>query len=438
MCLHDHEEAGTRPVVSRRGVLATAAALAAVAPVLAMPSAQADDDRDRRPRTGGKPPRTGFLVVEGGTLLDPATGKVVENAVVVIRDGTVLAAGSRAATRQARAAAGSKATIINAVGEWVLPGLIDVHAHLNALGDADFVLRRGATSVRSGTSSFYQDVAMRPLTDWAPGTVPRLRAAGVFVTPQLGDTILADPDLAPLAALPNGVVDPKDIAYLVKVNISRGVDVVKTRANPRAGLPEQDPRELVYDEEQIRSVVRAAGGRPVLCHAYSAEGCHGAVAGGIRSLEHGVFVSERTIALMAGKRTYFTPTMWAIESMADSSDPVLAQRGREYTPILRAAVRAAYEAGVPVVAGTDTFGTDGVPVGEEVRRIHAAGIPALDAIRAATSRAARLLGWSNKIGRLAQGYAGDLVTVAADPLADPGVLASPTTVVAQGVVVVTK
>lgn len=101
-------------------------------------------------------------------------------------------------------------------------------------------------------------------------------------------------------------------------------------------------------------------------------------------------------------------------------------------------MRAAYEAGVPVVAGTDTFGTDGVPVGEEVRRLHAAGIPALDAIRAATSRAARLLGWSDKIGRLAPGLAGDLVTVAGDPLADPGVLASPTTVVAQGVAVVKK
>lgn len=438
MCQHDHDAATPRPTVSRRGVLATAAALAAAAPVLAMPTAHADDGRGHRPHRGGRPPRTGVLVVEGGTLLDPATGHVVEDAVVVVRDGTVLAAGSRDATRRARATAGSAATTIDASGEWVLPGLVDVHAHLNALADADFVLRRGATTVRSGTSTFYQDVAMRPLAEWAPGTVPRMRAAGVFVTPELGDTVLADPDLAPLAALRNGVKDPQDIAHLVKVNVSRGVDVVKTRANPRAGLPEQDPRELVYDKEQIRAVVRAAAGRPVLCHAYSAEGCHGAVAGGIRSLEHGVFVSEQTIALMARKGTYYTPTLWAVGSMADSSDPVLAQRGREYTPIHLAAVRAAYEAGVPVVAGTDTFGTDGVPVGEEVRRLHAAGIPALDAIRAATSRAARLLGWSDTIGRLAPGFAGDLVTVAGDPLADPGVLASPTTVEAQGVAVVKK
>ena len=104
-------------------------------------------------------------------------------------------------------------------------------------------------------------------------------AAGVFVTPQLGDTVLADPDLAPLASLPDGVQSPADLRYLTRVNLSRGVDVVKTRANPRAGLPEQDPLELVYDEEQLSAVVDTArrGGAGVLCHAYSAEGCDGAV-----------------------------------------------------------------------------------------------------------------------------------------------------------------
>lgn len=434
MCLHDHDEASTpRPVVSRRGVLATAAALAGTAPLLSMPAAAAHGGGDPRPGGRGRPPSAGSAVVKGGTLLDPATGAVTENAVVVIRKGTVVAAGSRDATLKARAAVGSSAIVVDATGQWVLPGLVDAHVHANALGDAAYVLRGGATTVRSGSSTFYQDVAMRPLVDWAPGTVPRMRAAGVFVTPQLGDTVLADPDLAPLAALPDGVVEPRDLAYLTRVNLSRGVDVVKTRANPRAGLPEQDPRELVYGEEQLRAVVHAAGRRGVLCHAYSAEGCHGAVAAGVRSIEHGVFLSERTIRLMARKGTYFTPTMWAIESMADSSDPVLAERGREYTPILREAVRAAYAAGVKIVAGTDTFGTDGTPIGDEARRLYRAGIPALDAVRACTTRAAQLLGLGNRVGRLVPGYAGDLITVSGSPLDDPGVLAAPTTVIAQGV-----
>jgi imidazolonepropionase-like amidohydrolase len=436
MCLHDHDAATTpRPSVSRRGVLATAAALAGVPTVLdaATKGASAAGGALRRGTSGA--PATGELVVEGGTLLDPATGAVTEDSVVVIRDGKVVAAGSRDATRRARVGVGAGATIVDATGEWVLPGLVDVHAHLNALGDAAAILQRGTTSVRSGTSTFYQDVAMRTLTQWAPGRVPRMRAAGVFVTPELGDTVLADPDLAPLAALPQGVVEPEDLAYLTRVNVSRGVDVVKTRANPRAGLADQDPRELVYDEEQLRAVVRAAGPRGVLCHAYSAEGIHGAVAAGIASLEHGVFVREDTIALMVRKGTYFTPTMEAIETMADSPNPVLAARGREYAPVLREAVRAAYEAGVPVVAGTDTFGTDGPPVGDEALRLHRAGLPALEAVRACTTRAAALLGWADTVGRLARGYAGDLVTLAGSPLDDPAHLVSPRLVVAQGVVV---
>ena len=276
---------------------------------------------------------------------------------------------------------------------------------------------------------------MRPLADWAPGTVPRTRAAGVFVTPQLGDTVLADPALAPLASLPNGVQSPADLRYLTKVNTSRGVDVVKTRANPRAGIPDQDPTELVYDREQIAAVVSAAGRRGVLCHAYSAEGIDGAVRAGVRSIEHGVFVTERTLERMAGRGTHFTPTMAAITGMATSPDPILAERGRTYTPILQAAVREAHARGVTVVAGTDSFGTEVAPIGSEVRLLVEAGLPHLEAVRAATTYAARLLGWSDRLGRLARGYRADLVVVAGDPLQDAAALEKVRLVVAQGAVV---
>jgi imidazolonepropionase-like amidohydrolase len=247
--------------------------------------------------------------------------------------------------------------------------------------------------------------------------------------------MLADPHLAPLAALPNGVQAPSDLRYLTRVNLSRGVDVVKTRANPRAGLPEQDPTELVYDEEQIAAIVAAAGRAEVLCHAYSEVGIDGAVRAGVRSIEHGVFVGDATLDLMARKGTYFTPTMAPILGMADSPDPILAERGRTYTPVLQAAVREAHSRGVTVVAGTDSFGTDVDPIGREVRLLVEAGLPHLEAIRAATTYAARLLRWSGQVGRLARGYRADLVAVDTDPLADAGALERVALVVAQGAVV---
>jgi len=439
MCLHDHDATPSLPpaALSRRNVLAGAAVLAGITAsgVATASSAQAADTAPHG-RAGSVGPTTAApLVVEGGSVVDPLTGHVVEDGVVVIRDGRVLAVGSRDATRRAVASLGSAARHLDAAGRWVVPGLIDVHVHANALADARALLRAGATSVRSGSSSYYQDVAMRSLPDTAPGLAPRMRAAGIFVSPQLGDSLLADPELAPLAALSGGVTSTADIAHVTRVNVLRGVDVVKTRANPRAGLAEQDPRELVYDREQLTAVVRAASGRPVLCHAYSAEGIDGAVRAGVRSIEHGVFVSDATISEMARRDTHFTPTLAAITGMIGSSDPVLDARGREYTPILMKAVREAHERGVTVVAGTDSFGTDVDPIGSEVRLLVQAGLSPLDALRAATTSAARLLGWSRQAGRLVPGGFGDLLVVDGNPIDDGGALERVEVVVAQGSVV---
>ena len=277
MCLHDHDATPSLPpaALSRRNVIAGAAVLAGVTAggIASASSASALGEVATSGRAGSVRSTTATpLVVEGGSVVDPLTGHVIEDGIVVLREGRVLAVGSRDTTRRAVASVGSTARRIDASGRWVVPGLIDVHVHANALADARALVRAGATSVRSGSSSFYQDVAMRSLPDRVPGLAPRMRAAGIFVSPQLGDSLLADPELAPLAALPGGVTSTADIAHVTRVNVSRGVDVVKTRANPRAGLAEQDPRELVYDREQLTAVVRAASGRPVLCHAYSAEG----------------------------------------------------------------------------------------------------------------------------------------------------------------------
>lgn len=438
MCLHDHTPAALpASAVPRRGVLAGAAALAGIsvaslaAQLGSAPAAKAAGNAGHSGRPVPPPP----MIIEGGTIVDPKTGNALEDGVLVLEEGRVSAVGSRDETRRAVAALAGRARMVDASGRWVLPGLIDVHVHANALSDAAAILQGGATSVRSGSSNFYQDVALAALPEWAAGASPRMSPAGLFISPELGDSLLADPDLAPLASLRGGVTEPTDLAYLTRVNLKRGAQVIKTRANPRAGLAEQDPRELVYDYDQLSAVVKAAGKAGVLCHAYSAEGIDGAVRAGVRSIEHGVYVSEATISRMASRGTYFTPTMDAITSMAGSSNPVLAARGREYTPIIKAAVRAAHEAGVTVVAGTDSFGSDVTPIGTEARLLAEAGLSPLDALRAATVNAAALLGWSQDAGRLVRGSYADAVIVDADPLKSASALEQIAAVVAQGVLV---
>lgn len=441
MCLHDHTPAALpSPAVPRRGILAGAAALAgiSVASLAAQlgnaPAARAEGNTaglGRRGRPASPPP----MIIEGGTIVDPQTGDAVYDGVLVLEGGKVSAVGTREETRRAVAALAGRAHVVDASGRWVIPGLIDVHVHANALSDARAILQGGATSVRSGSSSFYQDVALAALPAWAAGASPRMSPAGLFVSPELGDSLLADPDLAPLASLAGGVRETGDLAYLTRVNLNRGAQVIKTRANPRAGLPEQDPRELVYNYDQLSAVVKAAGKAGVLCHAYSAEGIDGAVRAGVRSIEHGVFVTEETISRMSRQGTYFTPTMDAITSMAGSSNPILAARGKEYTPIIKAAVKAAHDAGVTVVAGTDSFGSDVTPIGTEVRLLSEAGLSPLEALRAATVNAAALLGWSENAGRLVPGSFADAVIVDSDPLSSGSALEGIRAVVAQGVLV---
>ncbi|MEU2660897.1 amidohydrolase family protein, partial [Streptomyces sp. NPDC007325] len=391
-------------------------------------------DRDRAWVAAHHPGRALLLRVDarirGGTLLDPATGHVTEDAVVVIRNGVVGAAGRAGSVRVP-----DGLPVLEADGRWVLPGLTDAHIHLSTTAEALAALRCGVTSARSGSTSFYQDIAVRELARHSPALAPRLRAAGVFVTPLPGDSVLADPDLTPLARAKDGVRSAEALRRMVDVNAARGADVIKTRVNERAGLPDQDPLTQVYSREQLAEIVAAARrhGKGVLCHSYSERGCHDAVTAGVRSLEHGVFVGERTLREMRRRDTYFTPTLTAIAGLAESTDPVLAERGRTFLPVLKRAVRAAYELRVPLAAGTDSSGGTVDPVGREVELMHAAGLPALDALRTATTGAARLLGLGRTAGRLAPGYAGDALLLAGDPLADLSLLKSPVRVVRAGI-----
>lgn len=416
--------------LTRRGVLSGAAVLAGTVVGSAAAAGPATAAEQHLGAPGSD--RGGDLVLQGGTLLDPATGDVIEDAVVVITGGTVRAAGPRADVR-----APTGAEVLDVHGKWVLPGLVDAHMHLSTVAEARDAVRGGVTTVRSGSTSFYQDIAIRELARQVPERAPRMKAAGVFVTPDLADTVLADPDLTPLARLQDGVRSPEALRRVVEVNLHRGADVIKTRVNERAGLPDQDPLTQVYSYEQLAEIVAAArrGGKGVLCHSYSEQGCHDAVTAGIRSLEHGVFVAERTLHEMRNRGTYFTPTLTAIAGMIDSPDPVLAERGRTYLPVLKQAVRAAHESGVPLAAGTDSSGGEVDPVGREVELMREAGLPALDAIRTATTGPAHLLGLDEQVGRLRPGFAGDAVVVDGDPLAEVSVLKKPVHVVRAGIAV---
>jgi len=419
----------------RQALTATAAAASAAALARTGPAAargRHDGDGDHGDGHGPKrvaPP----LSLTGANLLDPASGEITEGATIVFERGIVRRAG-----RRERPAPGGR--VIDVGGAFVLPGLIDAHVHAATVAAAQLALQRGATTVRSASTAFFQDVGLEAMGEVGGLGVPRVLPAGLFVTPYLGDSILADPALAPLALLPDGVRRPEDLAFVTRVNIARGAQVIKTRSTERAGLPEQDPRVQVYDARQIGAVVDAARRLPggVLCHGHGDEGVRDSIIAGVRSVEHGTFASAATLDLMRRRGTFLTPTVSAVIDLAEPggeyTDPRLVERGREMLAALRVTVQAAYARGIPIAAGTDTSYTPASlsSVVTEIKGLANLGLPKLAALRAATIVNASLLAREREIGRLRPGYAADAVVVGANPLDDLAALDDIRLIVAGG------
>jgi imidazolonepropionase-like amidohydrolase len=219
------------------------------------------------------------------------------------------------------------------------------------------------------------------------------------------------------------------------------VDVVKTRATERAGLPDQDPRKQVYDVAQLRAVVEEAAARnvPVLVHAHGDEGAYAAVQAGARSIEHGTFLSDSTLALMKARGAFLVPTYTTVVDLTrpggDYDDPVLTVRGEAMLPRLASVVRRAHALGIPVITGVDTdYGPKSTSrvAHEMMAFVQVGGMTPMEAIRAATAGAATALGIGGRTGTVRSGMEGDLIVVERNPLEDIGAVQDVLVVVADG------
>ncbi len=336
----------------------------------------------------------------------------------------------------------SGASVIEARGRWLLPGLIDAHSHLNTLDAARRALESGVTTIRTAGVGGYADVAIRDMVRGGLLPGPDILATGVYVTPDLEDGVLADPRLRHLTG---EVRSPADLAHLVRVNTDRGADWIKTRGTERAGLPETDPREQVYDIEQLRTIVSTAAeaGVWVMAHAHGDSGVRDAVLAGVRSIEHGTYASEETLRLMKERGTWLVPTLSSISSFGqagDYADPALFLRGLHMAPRRRETVARAYRMGIPIVTGVDTsYGPESFArVSREVGFLVDEGVSTFDAIRGATSLAAEMLGVSDRTGSVRPGLDADLVLVDRNPLEDVRSLQDVLLVISNGHVVVNR
>ncbi len=311
--------------------------------------------------------------------------------------------------------------VIDGMGYYLIPGMIDAHTHLDNLDAAKRVLETGVTTVRTAGVAAYQDVALMELAKSGRIAGPDVVPAGVYVSPNLEETILAD---TRLASLINGVRTDEELKLLVNVNIDRGAKVIKTRGTERAGRPDTDPREQVYTEQQISVIVQEAGKRgvPVMIHAHGDEGARAAVKAGAKSIEHGTFLTDETLALMKQKGTFLVPTYITLEDLTqpggDYTGSVLELRGKFMMPQAEEVFRKAHELGIKIVTGADNNYTPNSTsrISLECQHFVRMGMSNFEAIQSATVLAAELLGVDKTTGRIDKGYDADLVLIPGNPL----------------------
>lgn len=356
----------------------------------------------------------GAYALTNASLFDGVEDRIQRGVTVLIRDGRIEAVTNNGAPE------GGAYEVIDVEGYYLMPGLFDVHTHISALDQAQRALESGVTTVRSASVTAYEDVALRELVKAGRLAGPDVIAAGTYVTPDLGASLLADPRFSEFE---HRVDTDEELRALVAINASRGVDVIKTRGTERAGLAETDPRQQVYSQRQLEVIVEEAARHDldVMVHAHGDEGAKAAVLAGARSIEHGTYLSPETLSLMKERGTWFVPTYVTMDEMNEEQyDHALRLRGRHMVPQLARAIREAHSQGVRIATGADNY-YDNASINRisiEAEQLARLGLSNFEALQAATVNSAELLRLQDRTGRIAAGYEADMILLPANPLRD--------------------
>jgi len=422
-------------------------ALAALVPVLA----QAPPAQGSKSATPAK-----RIAIRAGHLIDGKSAKVLDNVLILVDGDTIVSV----------TAGGSVPAAVDTIDlskSTVLPGFIDLHTHVLLNGDitaedydkqllkesipyrailgsrnARIALDHGFTTIRDleTEGAMYADVDVKQAIANGEVPGPRMQVATRAMTPT---------GMYPLLGyswelkVPTGVqyVDGADGARkAVREQVMYGADWIKYYSDRKYHFEADDVLHSMvnFTDEEAKAIVDEAHrlGKKVAAHAIGSDGIAAALRAGVDTIEHGDGLTEPLMDEMMKKGTAWVPTVMVGAYVAPG-------RGGDWTRMVeteKIAFQKAHKRGVKIAFGTDVGGSDWRDIGQarEFQYYVDYGMSPMEAIQTATSRAAEVLGWSDKLGTVEAGKWADIVAVSGDPLKDITELQHVTFVMKSGVI----
>ncbi|SEC38638.1 Imidazolonepropionase [Tenacibaculum sp. MAR_2009_124] len=339
--------------------------------------------------------------------------------------------------------------LIDLKGKFVMPGLIDMHVHIenefdaktrlkryilneadiafNSVGFAKTTLLKGFTTVRDLGGSGV-NIAIRNAIDAGKIPGPRVFTAGKALAttgghadPTNGSSRVLIGDPGPKEGVVNSVEDAKKA---VRQRYKNGADCVKITATGGVLSVAKSGDNPQFTIEEVKAICDMAKdyGMHVAAHAHGDEGMRRAVLGGVKTIEHGTYMSEETMELMKKHDAYLVPTITAGKEVEEKAKirgfypAIVVPKALAVGPQIQGTFAKAYKKGVGIAFGTDAgvfkHGNNGKEFGYMVE----AGMPAMETIQSATITNAKILKMENEIGQIKKGFYADIIAVDQNPL----------------------
>lgn len=400
------------------------------------------------------------VVVTADHMVDVLGGKTVDYPAVFITDGRITGVADARTVRW-----GNDVRHIDMSGKTLVPGLIDMHVHLDSLAEvggynslqytdsfwtvvaadnARKMLRAGFTTVRNVGSSNYNDVAVKQAIDGGYATGPRIVPAAHALGATGGhcdETYLPPSFKAKGDAVGDG---PQELRTRVREQRKYGAEVIKVCATGGVFSRNTEPGQQQLSELELAAIADEAHqwGLRVAAHAHGAAGIKAAIRAGIDTIEHASLVDDEGIKLAVARKqpVWFSMDIYNTDytQAEGAKNGVLEdnlRKDREIAQIQRDNFRKANAAGVRMIFGSDAGVMPHGQVGGQFKVMVQYGMTPLQAIQAATRNAAEALGREKDVGAIAVGRYADMVAVSGDPLSDVRLLEKPDAVIKGGVVV---